>query len=156
MKTDHAALKYVFNGAAHNTKLARWSLKVQEFAFDLVHIPGRENCVADALSRPAEWSPIDEWNADVQKGVYVRVAGEEGTEIIIPPERWSLPTFMMSKGEPADLVKLQAHDDVGKMVMEMIDGGARAGPTLLSQKVWRMVQEGTLCSKPPLLTLIVM
>jgi hypothetical protein len=144
LKTDHAALKYVFNGAAHNTKLARWALKVQEFAFDLVHIPGRENCVADALSRPAEWSPIDEWNADVQKGVYVRVSGEEGTEIIIPPERWSLPTFMMSKGEPVDLVKLQANDEVGKMVMEMIDRGARAGPTLMSQKVWRMVQEGML------------
>ncbi len=51
LRTDHSALKFIFHGAANNSKLARWALKLQEFCFDIVHIPGKDNIVADELSR---------------------------------------------------------------------------------------------------------
>ncbi|KAL3277899.1 hypothetical protein HHI36_013240 [Cryptolaemus montrouzieri] len=36
------------------SKLARWSLFLQEFSFTIEHCPGRENELADALSRHPE------------------------------------------------------------------------------------------------------
>jgi hypothetical protein len=49
--SDHRALKYVFAHASENSKLARWALQIQEFAFDVAYVPGPENIIADWLSR---------------------------------------------------------------------------------------------------------
>ena len=50
--TDHCALKWLF-GINKNTgsRLARWALKLQSYKFDVIHIRGRHNGNADALSR---------------------------------------------------------------------------------------------------------
>jgi hypothetical protein len=83
--TDHAPLLYILRGAANNSKLARWSLRLQEFAFDVAHIKGPQNISADFLSRMlVDSSPIDEWNS-APGGMYVR-EGKWGTdeELIIP------------------------------------------------------------------------
>ena len=50
MKTDHDALKWLFADTS-NGKVARWRLRLQEFSFTVIHIPGTKNRVADALSR---------------------------------------------------------------------------------------------------------
>ncbi len=145
LKTDHAALKFVFKGAAQNSKLARWALKVQEFAFDLIHIPGKDNSVADALSRPADWSPVSEWNVDVQKGVYVRMEGETiNEELIVPSKRWNLPIMMLSQEGVVDLKELQREDEVCGMAMRMIRAETDQGHTVQSHKIWKLVQEGIL------------
>src|SRR3546814_337371 len=49
VETDHKNL--LFLEKASSPKLTRWRLRLQEYAFSVFHIPGKNNYVADALSR---------------------------------------------------------------------------------------------------------
>ena len=49
VETDHANLQFLNNTTT--PKCVRWRTRLQEFTFALVHIPGSDNQVADALSR---------------------------------------------------------------------------------------------------------
>ncbi|CAG2257357.1 unnamed protein product [Mytilus edulis] len=49
--TDHKALQYLMQQKRVTGRLARWALELQEFNFKIVHKPGRQNVVADALSQ---------------------------------------------------------------------------------------------------------
>jgi transposase InsO family protein len=53
LRTDHKALEYLMN-EKRNSKLIRWSLRLQEYEFEIQHIPGSHNVVADCLSRAVE------------------------------------------------------------------------------------------------------
>lgn len=88
LKTDHRALPFIFNGAASNTKLARWALRIQEFSFDTVYVKGVENQQADAMSRIlSERSPVEEWNLHAKKQ-YFRVRWRDtDVELVIPEKK---------------------------------------------------------------------
>ncbi|KAK9709956.1 RNase H-like domain found in reverse transcriptase [Popillia japonica] len=49
--TDHWSLCWLNNLRDPTGRLARWSLKLQQYSFDLVHRKGKENVVPDMLSR---------------------------------------------------------------------------------------------------------
>lgn len=49
--TDHSALKWLMGQKDLSGRLARWSLKLQAFNFDIQHRKGSQNVVADTLSR---------------------------------------------------------------------------------------------------------
>lgn len=49
--TDHKALSFLLKCRLLNNRLTRWTLILQEYAFDIRYIKGAENCAADALSR---------------------------------------------------------------------------------------------------------
>lgn len=49
--TDHASLKWLMSQKDLSGRLARWSLKLQGYTFDIVHRKGTQNVVADTLSR---------------------------------------------------------------------------------------------------------
>ena len=49
LETDHRNLLWLDQASA--PKVIRWRLRLQEFDFHLVHIPGRNNTIADYLSR---------------------------------------------------------------------------------------------------------
>ena len=51
MLTDHSALKSLLNTPHPSGKLARWGLALQELDLDIQYRPGKQNSVADALSR---------------------------------------------------------------------------------------------------------
>ncbi|CAM5175901.1 unnamed protein product [Eretmochelys imbricata] len=51
LQTDHAALQWLHTAMGNNKKLIRWSFALQDFDFDIQHISGASNKVADALSR---------------------------------------------------------------------------------------------------------
>ncbi|GFO03057.1 reverse transcriptase [Plakobranchus ocellatus] len=51
LQTDHKPLAYLRTGSPKNARLMRWALALQEFSFQVVHIPGSENVHADVLSR---------------------------------------------------------------------------------------------------------
>jgi hypothetical protein len=49
IETDHRNLKWLNHSQV--PKLVRWGLQLAEFDFDVCHIPGKDNVVADGLSR---------------------------------------------------------------------------------------------------------
>lgn len=49
--TDHQALKWLGNLKEPQGRLARWALKLQQYDYEILHRPGKENAAADALSR---------------------------------------------------------------------------------------------------------
>lgn len=49
--SDHQPLSWLYRMKDPNSKLTRWRVKLSEYDFDIKYIKGRENHVADALSR---------------------------------------------------------------------------------------------------------
>jgi uncharacterized membrane protein len=49
--TDNSRVKYMFNQLDLNARQARWLDFLRKFDFEVRHIKGKENKVADALSR---------------------------------------------------------------------------------------------------------
>ena len=49
VETDHRNLMYLDKATA--PKLIRWRIRLQEFDFNVVHVPGTSNVIADVLSR---------------------------------------------------------------------------------------------------------
>ena len=50
LRTYHCGLKYLFDQPTLNDRKARWLEFLCEFDFEIKHIKGKENKVADALS----------------------------------------------------------------------------------------------------------
>jgi hypothetical protein len=51
LRTDHNGLKYLFDHPTLNVRHSRWLDLICEYEFDIKHIKGKENKVANALSR---------------------------------------------------------------------------------------------------------
>ena len=51
LQTDHAPLGCIVKGKTQNARLTRWALILQQFQFQVQYIKGRENAIADYLSR---------------------------------------------------------------------------------------------------------
>lgn len=51
IETDHNPLVWLYKIKEPNSRLVRWKLKLEEFDFDIQYKKGKENKVADALSR---------------------------------------------------------------------------------------------------------
>ena len=49
--TDHNPLVFINKMKNRNQRLVRWSLALQEYNLDISHIKGRDNVMADTLSR---------------------------------------------------------------------------------------------------------
>ena len=51
LKNENMSLKYLFDQPDMNARQARWFSFLSKYHFELKHIKGKENKVADALSR---------------------------------------------------------------------------------------------------------
>lgn len=51
VRTDHKPLLGMISGKSHNSRQARWQLFLQDYDFDIKFLSGKDNIVADSLSR---------------------------------------------------------------------------------------------------------
>ena len=103
LRTDHKNLTYI--NQESSPKVRRWKLAIQEYNFDIEHIAGEANIVADALSRLCAHTEdgerlclLDEYHIpkDIYKliaSVHNSLAGHNGVEKTIAK--------LDSKGEPS-------------------------------------------------------
>jgi len=68
--TDHETLEYLNKGSLRSKKLARWSHEIHSYDFVVKHKPGKENVVADALSR-APIPPSDKEQRELEEPLEV-------------------------------------------------------------------------------------
>jgi hypothetical protein len=59
VNTDHRNLVFFRTTQILKPRHARWSECLSQFRFELTHLPGDKNQVADALSRASNLVPID-------------------------------------------------------------------------------------------------
>jgi hypothetical protein len=51
VRTDHNSLKYLLDPKDLNERQQKWVSKIQAYDFDIEFVKGKNNVVADALSR---------------------------------------------------------------------------------------------------------
>ena len=78
IQTDHANLLYWKSPRKLNQRTAQWHAELQDYNFQIVHIPGKSHVLADMLSRPP----------GVDQG------GEDNTDVTMIPERSFIRIFM--------------------------------------------------------------
>ena len=66
VETDHRPLIWINKQAYNNARVDRWGIALQEYNYEIKHISGKKNQVADCLSRyPLEGTPGEEENDPV-------------------------------------------------------------------------------------------
>uniref|UniRef100_A0A183CIF4 Reverse transcriptase n=1 Tax=Globodera pallida TaxID=36090 RepID=A0A183CIF4_GLOPA len=60
LHTDHKPLAFLLKKSESSPQLARWMIELQNYHIKIVHVAGKENTLADALSRAAEDKPFTE------------------------------------------------------------------------------------------------
>ena len=80
LRTDHCGLKYLFDQPTLNARQARWPEFLCEFDFEIKHIKGKENKVADALSRKVQEMHVASLSicqSDLREQIVSHAAGDE-------------------------------------------------------------------------------
>lgn len=78
IQTDNNALTYLFKNCKNTGKLARWQLTLSNFEFEVEHINGTINNLADALSRLySEADPKEQPNHPITTHLYDDVTPED-------------------------------------------------------------------------------
>jgi hypothetical protein len=78
--TDHCGLKYLFDQPRLNARHARWMALINEFDFEIKHIKGKENKVADALSQSVQaihLATTSVGESDIQQRIKTLSQGDE-------------------------------------------------------------------------------
>jgi hypothetical protein len=52
--TDHEPLKFINSMACNSHRLLRWALELQPYQLNICHVKGKDNIIADYLSRPSD------------------------------------------------------------------------------------------------------
>ena len=66
LRIDHDGLKYLVENPNLNARQRRWMELLCEYEFDIKHIKGKENKVADALSRKMHVAAISTSTSDLK------------------------------------------------------------------------------------------
>src|SRR3954469_18552878 len=111
IRTDHNALKWLMSVKDHNAQLMRWALMLLEYEFDIVHVKGKTDVVADALSR----APINMIATVIEEQKQMKEDSEDESKVT--------ETDMIS-GDKLELIKqMQAQDEeLMPIILYLIDG----------------------------------
>jgi len=80
IETDHRNLVFLDKLSESNDKIMRWRMVLMQYTFDICHVPGESNVVADMLSRIGHDLPADEvMEVDVSPTLDSRIAVAQAT-----------------------------------------------------------------------------
>jgi hypothetical protein len=161
--TDHSAIKYLMNKPITNARVTRWLLLLQEFDITIVDRPGKENVVADFLSRLTvnDDNPVDDsfpdeylfavsahspWYADIANYL---VAGKlpshlsyrEKRSIVHQSARYSwIGGYLFNTGPDQEIRRCVREDEVYDILKACHDGpcGGHFADKRTAYKILRM------------------
>jgi hypothetical protein len=161
--TDHSAIKYLMNKPITNARVTRWLLLLQEFDITIVDRPGKENVVADFLSRLTvnDDNPVDDsfpdeylfavsahspWYADIANYL---VAGKlpshlsyrEKKSIVHQSARYSwIGGYLFNTGPDQEIRRCVREDEVYDILKACHDGpcGGHFADKRTTYKILRM------------------
>ena len=135
IKTDHASLQWIRRTPEPIPQTVRWLAFIEEFDFDVKHVPGSKNGHADALSRRPcrQCGRIDEETEDLATtefaDMFARRAGsssdpdyrprgaDDPTRVMPSSESGKQDNFIWRVHTPAEIAELQQNDsDIGFIV----------------------------------------
>jgi hypothetical protein len=76
LKIDHESLKHLFTQRDLNARQRRWSEFMSEYDFGILYIKGKENVVADALSRRPRVFSLVHLKINIREHVLGRLLGD--------------------------------------------------------------------------------
>jgi hypothetical protein len=76
LKTDHKSLKHLFTQRDMNARQRRWSEFMSEYDFGIFYIKGKENVVADALSRRPRIFSLATLKVSLKEQVLTQLLGD--------------------------------------------------------------------------------
>jgi RNase H-like domain found in reverse transcriptase len=94
IRTDHRPLVYLFSQVDPSSRLNKFRMTLQEFDFTVVYIKGKDNVVADALSRI---------HVDDLKRMHSRIANAE--VLVVTRSRARAEVEVKRGGQPAEVAK---------------------------------------------------
>jgi cleavage and polyadenylation specificity factor subunit 1 len=105
--TDHMPLTHAMNRVSPlwSARQVRQMAYISEFTTDLRHVPGPQNVVADALSRPSA-SPPPPFQATVHKSTLKNVSPKSGSVIDTNPDLKSNLVATLPISTPIDYVQM--------------------------------------------------
>jgi hypothetical protein len=151
LHTDHENLIYIKDSGS--AKVMRWKLEVQQFDFKLVHIKGKNNVVADAMSRNTA-SPEVEWTEDVQEPAKLcellaclSQQEEETYKVDILASSWEAITIPSDKYEIIRKYHntLVGHHGINQTVANILEN-TEAWPYMRSQ-VTKFIHQCDICQR---------
>lgn len=77
LRTDHISMKYLFDQTKPNARKERCLEYLCEFKFDIKHVKGKENIVADTLSKKFHIAAISECRIDLRMKVLEYVVDDQ-------------------------------------------------------------------------------
>ncbi|CAH8664376.1 unnamed protein product [Schistosoma haematobium] len=113
IETDHKPLQWLKTARDPRGKLARWMIRLQEYDFSIGHVPGKENVMADYLSRP-------DMEADLPLTAYAVNSLE---------------------GDPLELVRQQKADPNLREVIRVIKEGADVDKRKMDKEVITLLRQ---------------
>jgi hypothetical protein len=101
IRTDNVACTYILTKADLSPKLARWAVQLADYQYDIEHTSGKDNVVADALSRAEEVVAIE---AAVTSTVDEEMRRAQSKDYYLGP----ILMYLETGKHPADMTKRNA------------------------------------------------
>ena len=101
---DHSSLIYLVSKASLTRKIARWTLLLQEFEFDIYHQPGVQHAVVDYLSQLESGEAGDGVRDEFPDAELFKITMEPATDSTVAEEdKWLTDMHQfLSTGLPPD------------------------------------------------------
>jgi hypothetical protein len=147
LRTDHKNLTYINNHASE--KVMRWKLELQQYDFDIEHIAGVKNEVADSFSRLVSLQPSSE-KVEGYERLTVPVAHALG--VLSVPQKGKLSPYYIPDSEYKKIRKvhnsLEGHHGVERTLKKLDDTFKERGTWLHRREhVKRFIQSCPCCQK---------
>ena len=103
IQTDHAALKWLMTTKDFTGKLARWSLKLQEYDFEIQWRKGKSAGNVDGLSRLAQFTPA---SITAEADLIQQLPPDDSTPHTLPPGSMSFIDHVAASPEDDPIIRM--------------------------------------------------